>query len=898
MARLPKVVKPTHYDLDLNLDLEGLVFRGSVVIHLDVLADPVASIVLHAKDLEITSTKIEHPSGETAEITTSAIEANADQQTISIHLPPSLVLAAGSNALLHLSFHGTIKPHGRTPGFQWTGYKTADGQEKWAVSTECEPIGARCIFPCLDEPEYKATISSSITINDVDLTVVSNMDVASSQINPSPPNSEGRGSKTVRFNTTPRTSTYLICFVVGDFDFIESTQLRFPVRVYGVKGSTTKLQHGTHMLKVAVDALDRYEKLFGLPYPLPKLDLVALPDAGALENWGCIVFGERFILLDAETTAAKSWQMATETLCHEIAHQWFGNLVTMAWWDDLWLNEAFAEWAGFYVVDKMFPEWQYWLHFVAGDPDPEAMAFYQGALDLDSTRASHPIYNPDASPDRMGELFDNITYMKGASLLRMLCHHLGSDGFITGVKAYLQRHAYANATTSDLWEALTASTGEDVKELMHSWTKHIGHPILSVSEDEASGTITVEQHRYLQSVAVTPEEDENLFHVPLNMKTLSGGDQESKLASSPLLLTDRQQALSIPSRALSFYKLNAGQIGLYRVSYPPSRLQKFSDQLAIPNLLSAEDRVGLISDTHALISSALPTPLSTADLLSLLLSFHDAHEQNFLVWRQIFYTFAKLKQAFLFSSPQAETALQNLHRHLVLPLCRDRVWEISASDAVEVQNAKALFFSQAASYPPLSDITTELFDRFIAGDNKAFHPNIRKYVFQAVAQTKDTDRFDTLLILARTTPDPELRTDAFVSLGYSSDPQLIQQALALITAPGEPFNPLEKWFLLNALQTHKAGAEAAWAWLTGNWEEKLQGKAGAVTLQRYTASCTGSLSTREQLEDVKRFAGEEFDKFKKAFGQAIEGIEARMAWVERDGKGVEAWLEEHGFSSG
>jgi len=725
MARLPKSVKPTHYELDLNLDLDGLTFQGSVVAHLEVLHET-TSIVLHSKDLEITSTKIVHSSGETSQIHT--VQSDSDQQTITI--PLSGPLTAGSEVLLHQSFHGTIKKNGLTPGFQWTGYKTADEEVKRAYSTSCEPIGARCIFPCLDEPEFKATLTSTVTINQ-DLTCVSNMDIASSQVT----TSGTVTSKRIAFNTTPRMSTYLICFVIGDFDFMESNQLKFPVRVYAVRGA--KLQHGSNMLEVAVQALDRYEHLFGLEYPLPKLDLVALPDAGALENWGCIVFGERFILLDAETTAAKSWQMAAETLCHEIAHQWFGNLVTMAWWDDLWLNEAFAEWAGFYAVDKMFPEWKYWLHFVAGDPDPEAMAFYQGALDLDSTRASHPIYNPNASPDRMGELFDNITYMKGASLLRMLCQHLGTDAFIDGVKDYLKRHVYSNATTSDLWDSLAASTGKDVKRLMHEWTKHVGHPLLSVSEDEVSGTITLEQHRYLQSVTVTPEEDENLFHVPLNMKTRETGDKV-------LLLTERQQ--NYPAD-LEFYKLNAGQIGLYRVSYPPSRLQRFGRQLA-DGSLSAEDRVGLISDSHALVSSSLDTPTRTADLLDFLLNFRD--EQDFLVWRQIFFTFAKIKQAFLFSSPQTDTALRRFHQHLTLPHCPDEVWKISPSDAVPVQNAKALFFSQAAGYDPLNSVVSELFDAFMAGDAKAFNPNIRKYVFQAVAQSKDVGRVSTASGLSST----------------------------------------------------------------------------------------------------------------------------------------------------
>jgi len=724
MARLPKDVKPTHYELDLNLDLDGLTFRGSVVVHLEIVHQT-TTVILHSKDLDITATKIVHPSGEAAEI--PEVEHDSDHQTITIWTDKPLT--AGSKVQIHQSFQGTIKKNGRTPGLQWTSYKTPSGELKRAFSTSCEPIGARCIFPCFDEPQFKATLASTVTINQ-DLICISNMDIASSQVTTS-----GTGiSKRTVFSTMPRTSTYLICFVIGDFDFIESSRLKFPVRVYALRGA--KVQDGSIMLEVAVRALDHYQQIFGLEYPLPKLDLIALPDAGALENWGCIVFGDRFILVDTETTAAKSWQMAVETLCHELAHQWFGNLVTMAWWDDLWLNEAFAEWAGFYVVDKMFPGWQYWLHFVAGDPDPEAMAFYQGALDLDSTRASHPIYNPNASPDRMHELFDNITYMKGASLLRMLYRYLGTEVFIDGVRSYLKKHVFSNATTGDLWEALATSSGKDVEGLMQAWTRQIGYPLLSVSEDAVSGTITVEQHRYLQAANVTPEEDQNLYHVPLNMTTADAGDGSR-------LLTSRKQ---IYPADLEFYKLNAGQIGLYRVSYPLSRLQAFGRQVSSERL-SAEDRVGLISDAHALVSSALDTPLRTADLLEFLSSFPE--EPDFLVWRQIFFTFAKLKQAFLFSSQQTNIALERLHRHLVLPCCSNEVWKIYSSDATAVQNAKALFFSQAAGYDHLSTVASDLFDEFIAGDKNTLNPNIRKYVFQAVAKSKDIDRVSTTAVPIR-----------------------------------------------------------------------------------------------------------------------------------------------------
>ncbi|KAG4443325.1 hypothetical protein IFR05_001194 [Cadophora sp. M221] len=868
MARLPKNVVPSHYDLDLNLDLDGLTFHGSVSVHLDA-CDETSSIVLHARELKITNTQIEYSPVEIVQI--PEIEYNTDQQTITISL--SKPLTAGSKVTVHQSFHGTIKENGRTPGFAWTGYKDAKGEKKRAYSTSFEPVGARCVFPCFDEPEFKATVSSTVTINQ-DLTCVSNMDVRSSELTHS--ESEGQISKRVAFSTMPKTPTYLICFVIGDFDFVESTKLKFRVRVYAVKGA--KIQHAWNMLNIATDALGHYEHIFGLEYPLPKLDLIALPDAGALENWGCIVFGERWLLLDPETTAAKSLQMAVETLCHELAHQWFGNLVTMGWWDDLWLNEAFAEWAGFTVVDKMFPEWKYWLHFVAADPDPEAMAFYQGALDIDSTPGAHPVYNPTASPDRMHELFDNITYMKGAALLRMLSNFLGTDVFVDGIRRYLKEHAFGNAKTKDLWASLAATSGKDVARTMQEWTASAGYPILMVSENDAKSTITLEQHRYFQAIEMTPKEDKNIYHVPLKFQTNTGGQSDDSA-----LLTSRKETYQVD---LETYKLNAGQIGLYRVSYPLSRFQAFGKQTSRFNL-DSEDWVGLISDSYALISSCLDIPMTTADLLNFLSSFTKDH--HFLVWRQIFFVLGKIRQAFLFSSPKTRTALQNFHKHLVLANSPEEIWKIGSKDPIHVQDEKAMFYAQGIWYEHLKAGSEKLFDEFKAGNEKALNPNIRKHVFQAVVN----DRYESVLEIARTTRDPEMRTDAFVSLGYADSTELVQESLKLLTQVGEPFSGLEKWFLLNALQTHYAGADASWTWLKKKWDNF--GRVDRVGICRYVASCTSSLSTAEQLEEVKAFGFGVEEKFKKAFEEATSGIEARMKWVERDHAGVERWLEGHGF---
>lgn len=349
------------------------------------------------------------------------------------------------------------------------------------------------------------------------------------------------------------------------------------------------------------------------------------------------------------------------------------------------------------------------------------MAFYQGALDLDSTRGSHPIHNASASPDRFHELFDNITYMKGASLVRMLSRFLGTDVFIDGIRGYLKQHAYANATTNDLWVSLAASSGKDVSSIMQNWTRCTGYPILFVSEDDIAGTITVEQHRYLQATKMEPEDDQNLYQVPLNLKTKTGAEVDNSS-----FLTVRKQVYSVD---LESYKLNTEQIGLYRVCYPPSRLQTFGKQTSNVSLL-AEDWVGLISDSYALISSSLEVPMTTADLLDLLLSFPSG--QHFLVWRQIFFVFAKVQQAFLFSSSKTRKALQNFHLHLVLSHAPDEVWKISSGDSIHVQNEKAMFYAQGARYNHLKAVSSKLFDEFRAGNEKALNPNIRKHVFQAV----------------------------------------------------------------------------------------------------------------------------------------------------------------------
>ncbi|KAM7186573.1 aminopeptidase 2 [Naviculisporaceae sp. PSN 640] len=946
-TRLPRNVTPTDYDVFLDLDLDNLTFEGRVTIGIKALVDNTTSVVLHCKDLEILETRLVfdylpgplglevHDRPEELEI-----QHNKDQSTITVSFPFCRLWAGRTFKLQH-RFRGTIKRNGRTPGLQWENYTTSrDGEIKKAIYTTCEPIGARTIFPCFDEPQLKASIKLSVKVNKKGVTILSNGSEDLSSKSAENGNAQDDNITRATFNPMRRMSTYLFVLVVGEFDYIEpfDSPLRFPVRVYALKGA--EIHRGRRILDVAVKALSHYERLFSAYYPLDKLDLVAFPGAGGLENWGCVVFGERFVLLDEQETSAKSWQSAVETLCHELAHQWFGNLVTMAWWDDLWLSEAFAQWAGFYVVDQMFPDWGYWVHFVAADPDPEAMAFYQGALDLDSSRrGSHPLYNPDASPDKFHELFDNITYMKGATVLRMLYQRIGHQHFLRGIWEYLTRHWGGNATHEDLWKALERASPPriDIRRYMDKWTKQVGYPLVVVYDPPPQSgiydpgcnfpTASLMQHRYLQSSEMKDDHQDS-YPVVLRPPTghwydgISCCEEQKQQERDTVLFTTH-----VKSRHLLTTKLNPDQVGLYRVSYPRHMLEWFQSVRDSHASLSSADIVGLISDHLALVSclsrnTILPynNQITTADLLDLMLAFsksprskpstssddgdQTSEPTTFLVWRQVFATVAKLKQAFLFapSSERILAGLQRFHRQLV---------DFNPEKTpIPIQISSALFFSQASIHPshPAHQIAIDLFDASISDPREnALNPNIRKYVFQAVSRSSTSSssaRFDAIFELALSTPSPEIRTDAFVSLGYCPDIELLQKAMALLTNADMPFSWLERWFFLNALQRQenyqkppKTGSQISWTWLKRNWEEVTTGKTKVKPgiIGMYLTSCVSCFSTQDQLRELLTRYLKKQEKYLKTFEDAIDGIRARRVWVKRDHKLVQKWLAKNGF---
>ena len=451
---LPDDVAPKRYDLTLKPDLERFTFDGSESVDVEVKT-ATRRIVVHATELEIHSAVLVRD-GVSRE--PASIEANEEEETVAFVFGETL---EPGPARLAIEFTGQLND--KMHGF-YRGVYHQDGEKRIMAVTQFEATDARRAFPCWDEPAQKAVFAVTLVVPE-DRVAVSNMP-------PSEVETGDDGLKTVRFADTPVMSTYLLAFIVGEFDYVETeTKEGVTVRVYTPVG---RREQGRFALDVAARTLSFFHEYFDIAYPLPKMDLLAIPDfaAGAMENWGAVTYRETAILVDPEESSAGTRQRVAIIVAHELAHQWFGNLVTMEWWTHLWLNEGFASWIEFLAVDHLFPEWDMWTQFVYSD--------FGRALSLDGLKSSHPIEIEVRDPKQISEIFDGISYSKGASVIRMLAAYLGADTFRSGLQRYLERHQYANATTEDLWQALAEESGKPVKQIMDTWTKQTGYPLLSV----------------------------------------------------------------------------------------------------------------------------------------------------------------------------------------------------------------------------------------------------------------------------------------------------------------------------------------------------------------------------------------------------------------------------------
>ncbi|KAI9751636.1 MAG: hypothetical protein M4579_005983 [Chaenotheca gracillima] len=862
---LPTNVTPLHYDLTLEPDLEKFTFDGTVVIDLQVNSET-TSISLNTLEIDVLSSKVTSGS----EVVASSPTVTYDESTQTTKVSFDKALAAGSKAQLTQTFRGTLNAN--MAGFyraSWTDEKS--GKTKYIATTQMEPTDARRAFPSFDEPGLKATFDITL-IADKNLTCLSNMDVKGEKEVDS---KMSGGKKTaVAFTRTPLMSTYLLAFIVGELNCIETNNFRVPVRVYATPDKD--IEHGRFSLDLAARTLDFYEKTFDSPFPLPKMDMIAIPDfsAGAMENWGLITYRVVDVLFDEKTSGASTKERVAEVVQHELAHQWFGNLVTMDFWDGLWLNEGFATWMSWYSCNIFYPEWKVWQSFVTDN--------LQSALSLDSLRSSHPIEVPVKRADEINQIFDAISYSKGSCVLRMISKYLGEDTFIEGIRRYLKKHAYGNTQTGDLWAALSDASGKDVQKVMDIWTKNVGYPVVSVTEDESSNSVHVKQNRFLRTADVKPEEDKTLYPVFLGLRTKKGVDED-------VTLSGRETDIKLPN--LDFFKFNADHSGLYRTSYTPARLEKLG-QAAKDGLLTVEDRAGMIADAGALAASGYQ---KTSGLLSLLKGFDT--ETEFVVWDEILTRIASIRNAWMFGDEKVKNGLKAFQRELVSDKAHKAGWTFTEGEDHIQQQFKSLLFGSAglSGDKKIVDAAFDMFGKFTSGDRNAIHPNIRGSVYAIVLQNGGKKEYDALLNEYRTVKNSDERNTALRSLGRAKDPSLIKQTLSLALS-GE-VKDQDIYLPIGALRTHEQGIHALWAWLQENWDTLQKKLPPSLSMfSSVVQICTSSFTTQEQLAELNKFFGSRSTKgFDQGLAQSLDSIKAKISWLDRDSGDVEGWIKKNGY---
>ena len=616
--RLPRTVIPSHYELTLTPDLADATFGGRVIVDVEVV-EPVREIVLNTAELTLGDVVLFNAAGQRLEATV-ATDEEAERSALTLD-----ATADAGAWKLDITFDGILNDDLR--GFYRSVYTDPDGVEKTIATTQFEATEARRAFPCWDEPDLKATFGVTLIVDD-GLSAISNAAEAERT-------DVGGGKVKVRFEDTIKMSTYLVAFIVGELVVSDPVDVDgTPLRIVYPAGKGNLIDFA---IDVAAHSLRYYADYYDIPYPGGKMDKIAIPDFawGAMENMGAVTYRETALLVDVRKATQNEMMRVAEVIAHEIAHMWFGDLVTMKWWNGIWLNEAFATFASMKCIDAYRPDWEVWLTFSADRVH---------SMETDALAATRPIEFPVASPEEANAMFDSLTYEKGASVLRMLELYLGEEAFRLGVSNYLKEHAYGNTDGDDLWSALAAASGEPVKEIMDTWIFQGGFPRVSVEGGPGQYTLTQQQFRYLG-------EGDQTWKLPVLLRSSEGDER--------LLLSDDQVAVDAGDDLV----VNAGAGGFYRVVYSPELRAALRERLTS---LSSEERYAAVSDVWA---DVLKGGSAAADYLTLVRGLGDEPEVD--VWQRVLGGLGELDRV---APEDVRPALQAYVRDLVADKAAEMGW--------------------------------------------------------------------------------------------------------------------------------------------------------------------------------------------------------------------------------
>src|SRR3990167_4207784 len=819
-VRLSKNVIPIEYDLKIRPDLKNFTFEGVETITLSILKKT-KTLTLHSKELEIETAHMSDMWGK--------ISYDEKSETATFTFPENI--PAGKNKLT-IVFKGILNDKMR--GFYRSRYYI-DGKEHHMATTQFEATDARRAFPCFDEPAQKAVFHVSL--------VVPKGKTAISNTLPKSVEEHESGFEVIRFHPTPKMSTYLLAFIVGDFEYIEKkTKTGVQVRVYTTHG---KKHQAGFALDCAVKTLEFYEKYFDIKYPLNTLDMIAIPDfqSGAMENWGAVTYRESALLVDENHSSVSNKQWVALVIAHELPHQWFGNLVTMEWWTHLWLNEGFATYIEYLAVDKLFPKWDIWTQFSTND--------LGRALHLDALLNTHPIEIPVHHPDEIGEIFDEVSYAKGASVIRMLASYLVEKDFRAGLHHYLKKHSYKNTETLHLWQAFEKVSGKPVAKMMHNWTSKPGYPV--VKAQMVKGKINFSQSRFFASpISAKKSKDKTKWEFPIIFKQ---------------------------------NKVNFGEAGFYRTAYSKELLEK----LKIPvekKLLPARDRLGIIRDLFALAEAGT---IPTTDALEFLPSYKN--EDNYTVWLEIATGLARLEQLLATTAvggvPQKAGKHQNNLNKLILdlfsPLAKRLGWEKKKSEVHTDALLRSLAISRAGRSGD-KEIITKAKKKFVAFQKGGhINPDIRGAVYGIVETWGGIKEYEVFMKLYKKETLHEEKNRIGGALGdFRQDKILCEVAHFALS---KDVRTQDTMGILSGIGANPLGRNIWLKCVKSNWKTFVSRYGdGGHQLARLVKDI-GASAEEKHLKSFKQFfATHDAPGAKRAVEQVIERLEGNIAWLKRDGK--------------
>jgi puromycin-sensitive aminopeptidase len=839
--RLPADVRPSDYHLHLEPDLDAATFRGEVRIDVR-LQRPRAEIALHAADM-----RIEHA---TAEVngTVVPLRARLDRRDETVMLRAARPLPAGA-AALRLRFAGALNRHLR--GL----YAARSGGTPYAF-TQCEAADARRILPCFDEPAFKARFHVAVTARTGD-TVIANAPVAREQ-----PLSDGK--RVIHFAPTPPLSTYLLALAVGPLESSEPRHVgTTPIRLWHVPG---KAHLGAFGLEAAAEALARLEAYFDIPYPYAKLDLVAVPDfeAGAMENAGAVFFRETLLLLDPATVSLPERKRAAEVIAHELAHMWYGDLVTMAWWDDLWLNEAFATWMAYRVVNDWKPEWRMWQGF---EHDRA------GALGLDGLASTHPIYAPVRSVAEATENFDLITYEKGAAVVRMVEHYLGPDTFRDGVRRYMRRHREGNAVAADLWRALGEASGADVARLAQSWIGQAGFPLVTLARNGRA--LRVRQERFFADPRVAAAKRRQRWPVPLVVR-LAGGERVTRA-----LIQKASDTVALPAPAPVWCFGNADAGGFYRVRHDPATEAALRGAL---DELGAVERLALVGDQWALVRADRGTVETFLDLADAL-----AAEPDHDVIDGVAAALGTLDDQVVEPGSEAQVALRSWIARRFGPALNALGWTAAPAEPDEVRLRRAALLRLVGGVAEAPEVLAESrrrLDGYLA-DRGSLEPNLADSVVALAARVGDAALYERYRTVAADARTPQEQRRFLLNLSSFRSRESIERTLAALLTPEIPTQDVA--FLLMRMFGNPRGRDDAWRFLRRRWTA-IRKRIPPLMLARLVEA-TPALRTPRHASEVRSFFRDHpLPEASRALRQALERFRLNAELRRRTAPGVARWL--------